>query len=613
MSTKEEAYEYLSRGWSCFPLLKKSKQPSVKWARYYESRASEQEVESWAADGNLAIATGKLSGLVVVDFDTYKGAKPEEFLRRYPTDCLVETGTGGFHAYYRYPENEEVRNAAGFLPGVDIRAEGGYVVAPPSIHPNGNPYRWVSKGTPAALPDVVRHKAREQSQNAPGWVSELLEGVGTGRRDDVCAKLAGWCSHKGMGKGEAVAILTLWNQKNSPPLHASDIQKTVDSVYRTDAKRLERKTQTSLMQEVKPSSEFELHSFGDYMAEFADAEMPWIIPDWLPSRTICFAISPPGTYKTWTVLDLAISVATGTSFLGQYPVHEKGPVILIQQEDYHGSTVDRLSVICHERFQIGAHVVGDEVEVSTPPEIPIFVHTERRLKFDDKTVMKAFTEQIEKIKPKLVIIDPLYSATSTDDFMTRAAEHLLFLKSLRDEHGTSFLICHHTKKSGDDKSRDRLWGSQFLNAALETGWQLSLAGDQCVKFVRHFKAAANPTEVVIKWDIDTSPDASYKYRPRILDKEEQEDEGIDVAPKSMMTATPVKKPAWKLILDLLGDHPDQWFLQTDMVKEFGLKQSTISEALTKLLKMSAVVKNDKKYRMTTRSANLHKNGKLVGE
>jgi hypothetical protein len=95
------------------------------------------------SDGLLAIRTGTVAGLVVVDIDPAHGGIVDPALMS-PT-AAVSTGGGGWHLYYRHPGGRPVpsRPLPG-RPGVDIKADGGYVVAPPSIHPiTGRPYRWV--------------------------------------------------------------------------------------------------------------------------------------------------------------------------------------------------------------------------------------------------------------------------------------------------------------------------------------------------------------------------------------------------------------------------------------------------------------------------------------
>ncbi|HEX8627083.1 MAG TPA: bifunctional DNA primase/polymerase, partial [Catenuloplanes sp.] len=98
--------------------------------------------------GLLAIRTGAPSGLVVIDVDPGNGGYDTlaalDAERLLPGTLMVETGTGGLHLFYAHP-GAPVKSAAGLLgPGVDIKADGGYVVAAPSRHPrSGRPYRWI--------------------------------------------------------------------------------------------------------------------------------------------------------------------------------------------------------------------------------------------------------------------------------------------------------------------------------------------------------------------------------------------------------------------------------------------------------------------------------------
>jgi hypothetical protein len=103
--------------------------------------------------GLLAIRTGAPSGLVVVDVDPANGGAASlaglVALGLTPPTRFVRTGSGGLHLYYRHPgAHTRIPNSAGLLsPGVDVRADGGYVVAPPSRHPRtGRPYVWADAG-----------------------------------------------------------------------------------------------------------------------------------------------------------------------------------------------------------------------------------------------------------------------------------------------------------------------------------------------------------------------------------------------------------------------------------------------------------------------------------
>ena len=128
--------------------------------------------------GVLAIRTGTASGLCVIDIDPRNGGQLDRALMT-PT-ATVATGGGGWHLYYRHPRGPTVTKLRD-RPGVDVKADGGYVVAPPSIHPaTGQRYRWLgdrpvtemhpalraaiapppeSPALPAAAPPVTRQGA----------------------------------------------------------------------------------------------------------------------------------------------------------------------------------------------------------------------------------------------------------------------------------------------------------------------------------------------------------------------------------------------------------------------------------------------------------------------
>lgn len=100
-------------------------------------------------DKNIGIATGEKSKLFIVDIDTKNDGevhlkKWEQQNHPLKDDARVVTGSGGYHYYFSYPKDfgKQLRNKAGVLPGVDIRADGGFVVAPPSKHVSGGIYEW---------------------------------------------------------------------------------------------------------------------------------------------------------------------------------------------------------------------------------------------------------------------------------------------------------------------------------------------------------------------------------------------------------------------------------------------------------------------------------------
>ena len=138
-----------SKGFTVFRCKPKDKTPlAIGWQN--EATTDEKRIiELWneTPTANIGIPTGKVNKLIVLDVDPKNGgfeslADLEKRHGKLPSTMTVTTGSGGLHYYFFYA-GDDIRNSAGKLgPGLDIRGEGGYVVAPPSIHPNGNHYKF---------------------------------------------------------------------------------------------------------------------------------------------------------------------------------------------------------------------------------------------------------------------------------------------------------------------------------------------------------------------------------------------------------------------------------------------------------------------------------------
>lgn len=236
--------------------VRANKRPLFDWAEFQSRRPTEEEVEHWWAtwpDANIAIVTGAVSGLVVADADGPAGLVwMKEHLPR--TGVYVRTGKG-WHGYYRHPGGE-VRNRGRIGPEVDIRADGGYVVAPPSVHASGQRYEF--QFTPGlggwdGLADYAL-KTPNGGEAAGGFAPALLpsggaslgidlSGVRTlitpvpvpkGQRNDTLTRLAGQWVQKGLDLETCLLTALGWNALLPQPLPADEVRRTVESVIRTD-------------------------------------------------------------------------------------------------------------------------------------------------------------------------------------------------------------------------------------------------------------------------------------------------------------------------------------------------------------------------------------------
>lgn len=134
--TYDFAVRYAERGYSVIPLVPNSKLPAIAWKPYQSQRPCEADLRNWFSHDelNIGIVTGRISSLVVIDADT---AEEAAWCRATfpPTPLVVSTGRGGSHFYYQHPKDSAIGNRARvFERAIDVRGDGGFVCAPPSVH-----------------------------------------------------------------------------------------------------------------------------------------------------------------------------------------------------------------------------------------------------------------------------------------------------------------------------------------------------------------------------------------------------------------------------------------------------------------------------------------------
>jgi hypothetical protein len=241
------------------------KHPRIKWRGQSSSAYDEGELRAiwrkWPT-ANIGIVTGSISDLIVIDIDGEQGVAA---LKEVGLDLdevfapAVETGRGGLHIYCRYPTDAayKILTKPGVLPSVDIRADGGVIVAPPSVHYSGNVYRWVEGMSleDIELPEIDLSWAVTSSNNGhvkitpsgEQWFEHVLKGVGEGERNDSATRLAGRYLGMGMTASETLMLLENWNQGNDPPLPHRELEVIVDSIAtREDAPRDQLQRQEAL-------------------------------------------------------------------------------------------------------------------------------------------------------------------------------------------------------------------------------------------------------------------------------------------------------------------------------------------------------------------------------
>lgn len=245
------ARAYLARGWAVIPVRPGDKAPLVAWQVYQESPPEPEQLDAWFArwpDAGVGVVTGAVSGLVVLDIDPAHGARhslPRLEREHGPLPRTVEavSGGGGRHLYFRHPGGR-VRNRVGLAAGVDLRGDGGFVVAPPSAHASGARYAWVAGRNPeqvdlAPLPGWLLEAAgggEHRGHSLQHWRSLVRGGVEEGERNNSIASLSGHLLWHGVDPGVVLELLLCWNRvRCRPPLSDAEVARTVESIARLHA------------------------------------------------------------------------------------------------------------------------------------------------------------------------------------------------------------------------------------------------------------------------------------------------------------------------------------------------------------------------------------------
>jgi len=238
---------YLSRQWSVLPLRPREKRPLIQWEPLQTVLPSAADIDMWFErwpDANIGIVTGEISNLVVLDIDPNHGgdASLERLEQRFaPLPATIEaaTGGGGRHLYFAHPGGL-IRNRAGIAQGIDLRSDGGYVVAPPSIHPSGKRYAWSPGRSPeditaAALPRwlITATGVLRAKRTLDDWRQLTREGVPEGQRNSTLASLTGHLLWHGIDPQIALELLLAWNRiRCRPPLDDAEVARVVQSITR---------------------------------------------------------------------------------------------------------------------------------------------------------------------------------------------------------------------------------------------------------------------------------------------------------------------------------------------------------------------------------------------
>lgn len=257
-SRLEVALKYASRGWHVLPLHwpqdekcscgnpgcgnNSAKHPLTKNG-LNDATTDPKIIREWLAkwpEANIGIRTGAISGFVVLDIDP-RHAGDESLIKletkhgKLPDTIESLTGGGGRHIFFQHPGGDFPNRARAFgLAGIDIRGDGGYIVAPPSKHISGKTYEWEVSSHPddillAELPKWLLNFPKDRTQKNQTGDKEPL--IHEGQRNDFLTSLAGTMRRRAMPEEAIIAALLEVNRLScKPPLTEEEVGKIAASI-----------------------------------------------------------------------------------------------------------------------------------------------------------------------------------------------------------------------------------------------------------------------------------------------------------------------------------------------------------------------------------------------
>ena len=243
----QAAVDYINRGFAIIPLAPGEKVPAIQGGLTNWSDNPQDAMSYWSIRprANIAIVCGEPSGnLVAIDLDCHGGPDGRETLREWeaehgelPETVSVITGSGGKHLLYRV--NRSFRKFENPQIGVDIRAEGSYVVAPPSIHPNGQAYEWSVSPDDMDVAEAndlvyqfIEFARPVKASDGEREKYDLPEAIERDRNKELFSYAS---SLRSTGRGEEEIRLLVHHANETrckPPLGKSEVDKICKSVLR---------------------------------------------------------------------------------------------------------------------------------------------------------------------------------------------------------------------------------------------------------------------------------------------------------------------------------------------------------------------------------------------
>ena len=362
MSLIEHALSYAGQGIPVFPIVPRAKVP-LTGNGFYAAVTDEDQVGAWWVqwpEANIGIPTGERAGFWVLDVDGSAGMQSLVHLEKQhgplPATRVYRTGSGGFHYLWRHAPG--IRNAVRFMPGLDVRADGGYIVAPPSVHESGGVYTIEHDRPIVAAPGWLLSRVKDRkAPTAPtsGNRVELVEGS----RNAGLASMAGRLRRAGLDQPALLAALLEHNRYHcQPPLSDGEVGQIATSISRYERGPLPALNGVNPSNSSNGSNPVLVPELRVVRApEFVQKVRPprhFLVSPWLREKSLTLLHAPRGVGKSWFAMTVALAAAGGFDPRAMgwsvNPAAAETEVLYVDAEMAGDDYSDRLKHLCEEPY-----------------------------------------------------------------------------------------------------------------------------------------------------------------------------------------------------------------------------------------------------------------------
>ena len=434
------ALNYAQKHFKIFPLNVNSKSEQVLKSWKSEATNDLQQVQNWWNQNpsyNIGLKTG--NGLVVIDVDCKNGKNGMEqlkpFLATFPKTKVAKTCNDGYHLYYKV--DREVRNSIALMEGIDVRGDGGYVLAPPSVVDDKS-YAWVNNLPIAEANDAVYDFLSKTKNDTTKPLDDCCL-IQEGKRNDYLFKMACYLQKKGFHDESIRLCITKENEKRCyPSLEMKEVNNICSSALSYDKGFIQTK------RDVEYGGRF---TAKELLSSDIKEEQD-IVEDMIPIGLTLIG-APQKTGKTFFGLQLADAIASGKKFLGKNV--RPGTSLYLAFEDHKNKIQKRLKTM---KIEEKDNLVVDVLKPDNYFDLEKRIQKELEVNKDLRVVVVDTFAKMRRNKDR--------------DYDSEYSESTLY-HELAFKYNLSIILITHVKKEIDPKHPfDSIYGSRGLVAGADS-------------------------------------------------------------------------------------------------------------------------------------------------